>query len=142
MIAFNDIGHSPPSVVSNFVAVDPPTVPDQPQPPTVQDISPDSAIITWSVPVFDGGSTITSYVIEWTKEGDEEWKVGLSKSDITTYTVQGLTAYTSYVFRVTAANTAGFSEPSNRSQPIQYGKYINLFCLCPVYQIITFASML
>ena len=64
--------------------------------------------LTWSVPTSDGGESITDYVVQYKLSTASVWTTfadGVSSS--TGATVTGLTASTSYDFRVAAVNSVG-----------------------------------
>jgi len=59
--------------------------------------------LSWSTPVDNGGSAITSYIIRWNATGSAPWNeinVGLT----TSYNLGGLTNGTRYYFQVAAVN--------------------------------------
>jgi alpha-tubulin suppressor-like RCC1 family protein len=67
--------------------------------------------LAWTAPGGDGGTPISDYKIEYSTNG-VAWTVfkdGVSTSN--TATVTGLTRGTSYLFRVSAINTAGAGSP-------------------------------
>ena len=84
----------------------PRTVPSAPVLSVALDVS-DTLVLTWSVPLTDGGSVIDSYVITFD---------GVACSPVnptdTTCVVAKPTAPGEYVYRVTAKNTAGESLPA------------------------------
>lgn len=69
--------------------------------------SGNSIEISWDVPMFDGGSSITSYKVY----GGEETIIAY----VSYATITGLTAGTEYTFTVTALNASGESENSSGS---------------------------
>ncbi len=72
-----------------------------------------STTIEWIVPTSDGGSAITDYVIEYSVAGSGTWTTFADgTSTATTATITGLTAGSSYEFRVSAKNLIGSSLPS------------------------------
>ena len=83
--------------------------------------------LIWNTPVDDGEADIIEYVIEYaireslTDSALSAWKsAGISSS--TSFRVENLDNDTLYVFRVAARNSAGLSEYSINSQPIQPSK--------------------
>jgi uncharacterized repeat protein (TIGR02543 family) len=69
-----------------------------------------SATVTWSAPSDNGGSTITDYIVEYRIATSGTWTTftdGVSTT--TSATVTGLSAGSSYEFRVTAKNLIGNS---------------------------------
>ena len=79
-----------------------------------------SATVTWAPPASDGGSPITSYVIEKREGGRGRW-TKCNKYDVpeTTFIVTDLNEGHDYEFRVSAVNKAGAGEPSAVSETIK-----------------------
>ena len=70
--------------------------------------SGDSAVVlTWSAPAFDGGGAISDYTVQYSTDGSSWQTFSRAASAAATATVTGLTAGTSYQFRVAAVNSAG-----------------------------------
>lgn len=79
-----------------------------------------TAAITWSAPTDNGGSAITDYVVEYRVATSGTWTTfadGVSTA--TSSTVAGLTAGSSYEFRVTAKNLIGNSLASFTSPVVE-----------------------
>jgi titin len=62
--------------------------------------------LVWSAPSSNGGSAISSYVVESSTDGGTTWTVTTSTTSLA-YVVTGLTNGTPYAFHVSAVNTAG-----------------------------------
>lgn len=63
--------------------------------------------LTWTAP-SDGGSAITDYVVQWSPAGANTWTTFADGTSTTaSATVTGLTASTSYDYRVAAVNAIG-----------------------------------
>ena len=108
VVATNDIGNSTASNPSNSVI--PRTIPSAPILKTAT--ANDSQItVTWTAPINNGGSVITSYRV-FSNPGNITITVDGS---ITTATFFGLIIGTSYTFKVVAINDVGNSPPSNSS---------------------------
>ncbi|XP_033491394.2 titin-like [Epinephelus lanceolatus] len=112
VIAENIAGLSPPSKISeSYVARD---RCDPPGKPEAVVITRDKITLQWAKPKYDGGSTITGYVVEKKELPDGRWmKANFTNVIETEFTVTGLTGGQGYEFRVTAKNGAGvWSTPS------------------------------
>ncbi|XP_069019250.1 titin-like [Embiotoca jacksoni] len=108
----NIAGLSPSSRISEcYVARDPC---DPPGKPEAIVITRENVTLQWAKPKYDGGSTITGYVVEKKELPDGRWaKANFTNVIENVFTVTGLTEGQSYEFRVTAKNGAGvWSKPS------------------------------
>ena len=85
--------------------------------------------LSWQPPKDDGNSPLTAYQIEMKEVKDRSWtKVDKIKPDITSYCAQKLKTNAEYVFRVTAVNAIGSSEPLTSEAVIpksEFGKGFN-----------------
>ncbi|MFN8173392.1 MAG: fibronectin type III domain-containing protein [Candidatus Nanopelagicales bacterium] len=88
--------------------------------PTELSASPfDAAVdLEWVAPADDGGSAITGYVVELSTDGGDTWAVVGDPETGTTRSLVDLVNGTEYVFRVSAVNEIGTSEPSDPSEPV------------------------
>jgi hypothetical protein len=113
VIATNSVGNSVSSSASS--AVTPATVPGAPTNvlATSGAIS-DSANISWTAPVSNGGDSITSY----TATSNPGGLTGTATFPTTNVTITGLTNGTPYTFTVVATNSVGNSAPSSASNSI------------------------
>ena len=75
-----------------------------------QKITKDSVTLGWKRPISDGGSVITSYILEQS-EGEEKWKL-LEKGKNMYHTLGELTEGKEYSFRVKALNESGEGPPT------------------------------
>uniref|UniRef100_A0A3B4AP60 Titin n=1 Tax=Periophthalmus magnuspinnatus TaxID=409849 RepID=A0A3B4AP60_9GOBI len=110
--AENVAGLSPPSKTSeSFVARD---RCDPPGKPEAVVVTREHITLKWAKPNYDGGSTITGYVVEKKELPDGRWmKANFTNVMETEFTITELTGGQSYEFRVTAKNAAGvWSAPS------------------------------
>lgn len=98
-------------------------VPGKPGTPNVDELTQDSATLTWKAPDSDGGSPITNYIVEMKSSGDAKWKVVSGKDTIMalTYIVKGIKTDKDLEFRIIAENKAGPGQPSAPSMPKKYG---------------------
>lgn len=99
---------------------------DTPAPPSVPritDTTKHSISMTWTRPMYDGGSDVSGYVVEILEEGSEQWYRATSKPLKTNeYVAIGLAANKKYRFRVAALNSNGtgeFSDPSSEAEPLE-----------------------
>jgi Zn-dependent metalloprotease len=110
VIAANLTGTSAASAPS--AAVIPRTVPGAPTAVSA-DAGNAQALVSWTVPVSNGGSPVTKYTVTSAPGGRTATTTGA-----TTATVTGLTNGTAYTFTVTAANLAGTSPASVASAAV------------------------
>uniref|UniRef100_A0A8B9LPH6 Titin n=1 Tax=Astyanax mexicanus TaxID=7994 RepID=A0A8B9LPH6_ASTMX len=116
--AENAAGLSKPSTPCPLTkAEDPLFLPSPPAKPKIIDSTKTTITLTWNKPLFDGGSPVTGYSVEYRKTNDEDWVVGVGHTKNTEFTVVGLTSGTEYVFVVKSINKIGPSEPSPESDP-------------------------
>uniref|UniRef100_A0A3B5MIV5 Titin n=1 Tax=Xiphophorus couchianus TaxID=32473 RepID=A0A3B5MIV5_9TELE len=92
----------------------PPSPPGKPQ---HYELSEDAVTIGWTMPLADGGSQITGYLIERRHKGGKWIRVNRTPCKDLRYRVQGLFEGSEYEFRVFAENIAGYSGPSPTSDP-------------------------
>ncbi len=92
-----------------------PTVPSHPTNLLANPVSSSQINLSWTAPTDNGGSTITGYMIERSADSGSTWStiVPTTGSTGTTYPDTGLTAGTTYTYRVSAINAIGTSSPSN-----------------------------
>ena len=83
------------------------TEPDQVTGLTLGTATSTTQPLTWTAPA-DGGSAITDYVVQWSPAGANTWTTFADgTSTATSATVTGLSATTSYDYRVAAVNSIG-----------------------------------
>lgn len=83
------------------------TAPDQVTGLTLGTATTTTQPLTWTAPA-DGGSAITDYVVQWSPAGANTWTTFADgTSTATSATVTGLSANTSYDYRVAAVNAIG-----------------------------------
>lgn len=92
----------------------PPSPPGKPQ---SSDIAEDAVTLSWTMPLSDGGSQITGYIIERRHLGGKWIRVNKKPYKDMKYRVLGLFEGSEYEFRVFAENIAGYSGPSPISDP-------------------------
>jgi hypothetical protein len=108
VIAKNAVGLSNASAPSNQVTPTAPTVPDPPTSVTAT-AGDTTASVSWTAPVSNGGSPITSYTVTPDPADGTVTPTGATSASVT-----GLTDGTPYTFIVVANNAEG---PSNASAP-------------------------
>ncbi|XP_039595109.1 myosin light chain kinase, smooth muscle isoform X1 [Polypterus senegalus] len=103
-----------------------PSISERPQPPAgrphISQTRSGALTLSWSGPCYDGGSAVTSYVVEMHQEGannTETWNVLTATCLSTSYRLPaGLHPQGKCRFRVRATNVAGVSEPSLETELI------------------------
>uniref|UniRef100_A0A8C5CYA7 Titin n=1 Tax=Gadus morhua TaxID=8049 RepID=A0A8C5CYA7_GADMO len=91
--------------------------PSHPGKPHTSDIAEDAVTVGWTMPLADGGSQITGYLIERRHIGGKWIRVNKTPCKDLRYRVLGLFEGNNYEFRVFAENIAGYSGPSPISDP-------------------------
>ena len=85
--------------------------PHSPHSVDVKDVQKTQVCLKWTAPDDDGGSPITSYIVE-KKEGNRKMWQHVGTVTGQEMVVTGLFEGNQYSFRVTAENTVGLSEPT------------------------------
>lgn len=76
-------------------------------------------ILDWKPPLKDGGSKVTSYLLEKCEASSEDWvKVDTVKAFETSYKIADLKTGVEYLFAVSAENKAGLGEPNETPTPV------------------------
>ncbi|XP_032422116.1 myomesin 1a (skelemin) isoform X2 [Xiphophorus hellerii] len=97
------------------------TIPGPPVGLYVMEVRDTSVVVLWEPPVFDGRSPVNGYYLDIkdASAGEEGWKAVHEKTNKGKFMkVTGLTAGTSYVFRVRSQNLVGVGKPSQDLGPI------------------------
>ncbi|KAM9391573.1 myosin binding protein Ca [Pholidichthys leucotaenia] len=117
VFAVNGIGVSQPSANSKpFMPIAPPSEPTH---LTVDDVTDNSCALKWRPPERIGAGGVDGYVIEYCKEGTDQWV--LANEDLITKTqfrVKGLPVGEKMMFRVAAVNVMGRSPVSMLSTAV------------------------
>lgn len=89
-------------------SVDVPGTPMAPQSLAAGTATSSTVPLTWSAPVYNGGSAITDYIVQYKETISGTWLTFADGTSAATgATVTGLTSSTSYDFRVAAVNVNG-----------------------------------
>lgn len=93
--------------------------PSSPTSVTATSVSGTQINLSWAAPSNNGGSPVTGYKIEY-KVGSSGYStlVANTGNTATTYTHTGLTAGLVYVYKISAINSAGASNPSQEASAI------------------------
>lgn len=90
------------------------TVPDPPVNLSAIPISPTVVSLSWSAPQYNGSSAITHYKIE-SKTPTTSYNTIITLGNVTKYNNTGLVTGTTYIYRVSAINSIGTSNPSSEA---------------------------
>ncbi|XP_047428657.1 myosin binding protein Ca isoform X4 [Mugil cephalus] len=117
VFAVNGIGISQPSESSKpFMPIAPTSEPTR---LTVDDVTDTTCALKWRPPEKIGAGGINGYIIEYCKEGSDQWvqanEVPVEKNQ---FRVKNLPAGEKMLFRVVAVNLAGRSPPATLSQAV------------------------
>lgn len=76
--------------------------------------------VSWETPLSDGGSPITSYIVELRDRTSVKWSpVQVTKADELSAVINDVIENKEYIFRVKAENKAGVGKPSAASRPVK-----------------------
>ncbi|XP_076027080.1 myosin binding protein Ca [Genypterus blacodes] len=117
VFAVNGIGISQPSANSQpFMPI---ATTGEPIRLVVDDVTDTTCLLKWRPPEKIGAAGIDGYIIEYCKEGSDQWVQANSEPvDKNFHRVKGLTAGEKLLFRVVAVNIAGRSPPATLKQPV------------------------
>lgn len=91
----------------------------------MKDLTEKSVCLSWKPPENDGGTPITSYIIESRPSARSTWSpVGQVKGDALSFTVGDLQEGTEYHFRVIAVNAEGQSPALEAKETVKPEKKI------------------
>nr|XP_046271398.1 myosin binding protein Ca isoform X1 [Scatophagus argus] len=117
VFAVNGIGISQPSTNSKpFMPIAPTSEPTR---LLVDDVTDTTCALKWRPPEKIGAGGIDGYIIEYCKEGSDEWvQANEEPVEKNQYRVKGLPVGEKMLFRVVAVNIAGRSPPAILSQAV------------------------
>uniref|UniRef100_A0A3P8SY05 Titin n=1 Tax=Amphiprion percula TaxID=161767 RepID=A0A3P8SY05_AMPPE len=92
-------------------------VPQTPKNLSVTDQTKTSISLAWEKPEYDGGSRVMQYLLEVQLKGQEKWS-GVNTFKTMEATVANLNPGEEYLFRVTAINDKGKSDPKVLAGPV------------------------
>ncbi|XP_078286828.1 myosin binding protein Ca isoform X2 [Rhinoraja longicauda] len=117
VFAMNGIGLSPPSISSRtFMPIG---TTSEPTHLTVDDITDTTVLLKWRMPEKIGPGGLDGYLIEYAKEGSDDWTLANTKLvERLGYTVKDLPTGEKITFRVLSVNIAGKSPPAVLSQSV------------------------
>uniref|UniRef100_A0AAY5ELP7 Titin n=1 Tax=Electrophorus electricus TaxID=8005 RepID=A0AAY5ELP7_ELEEL len=84
---------------------------------TLTDVTKTTASLSWEKPDHDGGNRIIGYFIEMQPKGSDDWVVATTTKTCEG-TVTGLSTGREYLFRVSAYNDKGKSDPRALATPV------------------------
>ncbi|TNN69582.1 Titin [Liparis tanakae] len=97
--------------------------PNPPGPPSnarITDTTKTTATFVWGRPHYDGGLEVKGYIVEYKKEGHDDWEVETQYPlKATEYVIGKLQKGGKYHFRVTALNSEGVGEPAEIENVIE-----------------------
>ncbi|KAG7322354.1 hypothetical protein KOW79_013700 [Hemibagrus wyckioides] len=95
-------------------------LPGPPHKPVVTDVTRNSVTLTWQPNAHEGGSAVTSYIIEaFSQSAGNTWQTVADLVRFEKHTVTGLFPNTIYLFIIRAVNAYGLSDPSPISEPVR-----------------------
>ncbi|KAM4598312.1 myosin binding protein Ca [Polymixia lowei] len=117
VFAVNGIGISQPSGSSKpFMPIAPTSEPIR---LTVEDVTDSTCALKWRPPERLGAGGIDGYIIEYCKEGSDQWvQANQEPIEKNNFRVKGLPTAEKMLFRVVAVNMAGRSPPATLSQAV------------------------
>ncbi|CAH1108368.1 unnamed protein product [Psylliodes chrysocephalus] len=85
-------------------------VPDEPDSPEAQQVSDTEILLIWKQPKFDGNASVICYSLEYKGADELDWVKKADNIDHEFYLISGLESNKSYIFRLAAKNSIGWSD--------------------------------
>eukprot|EP00062_Callorhinchus_milii_P011231 gi/632957169/ref/XP_007894326.1/ PREDICTED: roundabout homolog 2-like [Callorhinchus milii] len=105
---------------TRILSSEPDLLPGPPSKPVVLDVTRNSVTLTWEQSQHQGGSEVTSYIIEaFSQSAGSTWQTVAEYVKQEKHTVTGLSLNTIYLFIVRAVNVHGLGDPSPISEPVR-----------------------
>ena len=112
-IYISDCSHSKEPMLTdntNLMFVGPPSSPRGPV--HVSQVTSNSALVSWQVPEFTGGSPLSGFVIELRESTRSVWRrIGCVQPTVTAFTLADMQEFQEYLVRIIACSRDGESFP-------------------------------
>uniref|UniRef100_A0A3B3QDI9 Titin n=1 Tax=Paramormyrops kingsleyae TaxID=1676925 RepID=A0A3B3QDI9_9TELE len=93
-------------------------------PLNITGVTAEKCVLSWHPPQYDGGSSVTHYIIERRETSRLAWTVVTNNCTVNMFKVTKLLEGNEYIFRVMAVNRYGISEPLDSAQVIMKNPFV------------------